>query len=158
IRATRSPSSADVSGRSVRWYSSCCQAADPVVTASMRWSVSPTPTFTPRPPFLAPSLLLPADGTLVEGDQSSVLLSWSATAPLGSNTFYVLYLTDDSNRLTTHWTRATSYRLPPDMRPRRLTTYSWYVVVMEKTGVGKGGIAKGKALSSAGPARTFQWR
>lgn len=121
-------------------------------------TITPTPTFTPRPPFRAPDLLLPADGLLIEGDLSTVLLSWSITSALEDNIFYVVYLTDDQGRLSTFPTRASSYRLPAEARPTRLTAYSWYVVVMEKIGIDQNGIFYGKALSDPSLTRTFQWR
>lgn len=121
-------------------------------------TITPTPTFTPPPPFRAPALLLPADGALIEGDQSTVLLSWTTTGLLSDNHYYVIYLTDDTDHTTTFQTRGTSYRLPAEARPNKLTTYSWYVMVMEKIGIDKDGIFRGKTLSPTGETRTFQWR
>lgn len=121
-------------------------------------TITPTPTFTPEPPFRAPDLLLPVNGSLIEGDLSTVLLSWSVTGSLADDTFYVVYLTDDEGRLSTLPTRASSYRLPAEARPARLTTYSWYVIIMQKIGVDQNGIFYGKALSNPSSTRTFQWR
>ncbi|RME50206.1 MAG: hypothetical protein D6796_03435, partial [Caldilineae bacterium] len=114
--------------------------------------------FTPRPPFLTPYPLLPADGTVIEGEGSTVLLSWTAAGDLPDNTFYVVFLTAEGGETHTYWTQATSYRLPAEARPPRLTAYTWYVVVMEKLGVDEKGIFYGHPLSSPGPARTFRWR
>lgn len=121
-------------------------------------TVSPTPSFTPGPPFLTPYLLLPSDGTLIEGDNSTVLLSWTASAILDENIFYVVRVTDEAGQTTTYFTQATSYRLPAEARPPTLTTYTWQVVIMEQLGLDENGNFYGKPLSNPSPTRRFSWR
>ena len=121
-------------------------------------TITPTPTFTPRPPFLTPILLYPQNDALIEGDTSSVLLNWTSSGTLDEETYYVVYLSDSAGQFKTFPTRATSYRLPPEARPVKLTTYSWYVVVMKKIGIDAEGIFYGKALSNPSQTRTFRWR
>ena len=127
-------------------------------TATPTPTITPTPTFTPQPPYLTPQLLLPADGALIEGDNASVLLSWTSGGLLDDNTFYVVYLTDEHGTLRTFFTHATSYRLPADLRPLTLTRFTWYVVVMEKIAIGDDGIFYGKAVSNRSAERSFRWR
>ncbi len=127
-------------------------------TATPTPTITPTPTFTPRPPYLTPQLLLPADGTLIEGENSSVLLSWTTGGLLDDDTFYVVYLTDETGKLQTFFTHDTSYRLPETLRPQTLTRFSWYVVVMKKIAIGDDGIFYGEALSDRSAERSFQWR
>ncbi len=121
-------------------------------------TITPTPTFTPGPPFAAPQLLYPADDALVEGDASSVLLSWTTTGLLDKQTFYVVYLIDEQGAERTYYTQATSYRLSPQDKPAQLTEYTWYVVVMRKIGIDEHNIFIGAALSRPSPSRTFRWR
>ncbi|HEY83566.1 MAG TPA: LysM peptidoglycan-binding domain-containing protein [Chloroflexi bacterium] len=121
-------------------------------------TITPTPTFTPRPPFLTPVLLHPQDDALIEGDTSSVLLNWTSSGTLDEDTYYVIYLSDNAGRFKTFPTRATSYRLPPELRPSQLSTCSWYVVVMKKIGIDAEDIFYGKALSNPSQTRTFRWR
>lgn len=127
-------------------------------TATPTPTITPTPTFTPQPPYLTPQLLLPVDGTLIEGENSSVLLSWTTGGLLDDDTFYVVYLTDEKGDLQTFFTHDTSYRLPETLRPQTLTRFNWYVVVMKKIAIGDDGIFYGKALSNRSAARSFQWR
>ncbi|OQY27578.1 MAG: hypothetical protein B6243_12850 [Anaerolineaceae bacterium 4572_5.2] len=119
-------------------------------------TITPTPTFTPRPPFLTPVLLHPQDDALIEGDTSSVLLNWTSSGTLDEDTYYVIYLSDNAGRFKTFPTRATSYRLPPELRPSQLSTCSWYVVVMKKIGIDAEDIFYGKALSNPSQTRTFR--
>ncbi len=127
-------------------------------TATPTPTITPTPTFTPQPPYLTPQLLLPADDALIEGKNTSVLLSWTTGGLLNDNTFYVIYLTDEHGTLRTFFTQATSYRLPNDLRPATLTRFTWYVVVMEKIGIGDDGIFYGEAMSNRSAGRSFRWR
>lgn len=121
-------------------------------------TVSPTPSFTPGPPFLTPYLLLPLDGALIEGDNSTVLLSWTASEILDENIFYVVLITDEAGQTTTYFTQATSYRLPAEARPPALTTYTWQVVIMEQLGLDENGNFYGTPLSNPSLTRRFSWR
>lgn len=121
-------------------------------------TVTPTSSATPGPPFLTPYLLLPSDGALIEGDDSTVLLSWTASEFLDENIFYVVLITDEAGQTTTYFTQATSYRLPAEMRPPTLTTYTWQVVIMEQLGLDENGNFYGTPLSNPSPTRRFSWR
>jgi hypothetical protein len=103
-------------------------------------------------------LLLPADGALIDGENSAVLLSWTASELLPADTYYVVLLTDEAGEITTYWTQATSYRLPANLHPSTLTTYAWYVVVMEEIGVDQNNIFYGNELSLPSETHTFSWR
>jgi LysM repeat protein len=121
-------------------------------------TITPTPTFTPGPEFEPPYLLWPPDGTLIEGDGATVLLNWATSQILDQNTFYVIFLTDELGNTKTFWTEAGSYRLPENLRPKQLTTFSWYVVVMERLGVDQNGAFYGNPLSAPSQTRAFLWR
>ncbi len=127
-------------------------------TATPTPTITPTPTFTPQPPYLTPQLLLPTDDTLIEGENSSVLLSWTSGGLLDDLTFYVVYLTDERGTLRTFFTQATSFRLPDELRPPTLTRFKWYVVVMKEIAIGDDGIFYGEALSNRSAERSFRWR
>ncbi len=121
-------------------------------------TTTPTATFTPQPPFAAPHLLYPPDNAIIEGDDASMLLSWTSSGNLDDETFYVVHLTNESGKLRTFETHGTSLRLPQDLRPKTLETFSYFVVVMRKIGIDESGIFYGKALSNPSQTRTFQWR
>lgn len=121
-------------------------------------TTTPTATFTPQPPFGMPHLLYPPENAIIEGDDTSLLLSWTSSGNLDAETFYVVHLTDESGKLQTFETHATSLRLPQDLRPETLSTFSYFVVVMRKIGIDADGIFYGKALSNPSETRTFQWR
>ena len=103
-------------------------------------------------------MLYPPDNALIEGDDSTVLLSWITIGHLKDDIYYVVHLTDDTGQLKTFPTHAASYRLPAEMRPNSLTTYSWYVLVMQEIGYGEDGIFYGQALSTPSQTRIFRWR
>jgi len=119
---------------------------------------TPTPTFTPGLRYQTPYLLLPSDGALMEGDNSTVLLSWTASAILDENTFYVVSVTAEAGETNIYWTQASSYRLPAEARPPRLTSYTWQVTVMEQPGFDENGVFHGRAVSAPSVQRAFRWR
>ena len=121
-------------------------------------TTTPTATFTPQPPFAAPHLLYPPDNSIIEGDDASMLLSWTSSGNLDAETFYVVHLFDEDGKLQTFETHGTSLRLPNELRPKQLSTFSYFVVVMREIGIDEDGIFYGKALSNPSQTRTFQWR
>lgn len=123
-------------------------------TATTTPTTTPTPTFTPAPPYLAPNLIRPLDDVIVEGDNSTVLFTWSSSGLLEPDHYYVVHVIDENDILQTYWTQANSYRLTE--RPPQLTEYRWYVLVMERK---ENGITvSGEPLSPSSEMRRFRWR
>lgn len=118
---------------------------------------APTPTYTPGPPYAAPVLLSPADGARFEAADPAPFLNWAAVAILEEDVFYVINLSAADGRERVQWTRSTSWRLSPDDRPARPTTFRWRVTVMRRLGGQDNDSYYGEALSPPGQERTFRW-
>ena len=129
----------------------------PVGDIVERPTPTPTATFTPAPPFVAPNLLLPRDGASFEGAES-ILLTWASTALLEADQVYVLFLSDDAGTRHTFETQGSSYRLPPDLRPTQPTTFTWQVQIMQHRGFDAQERAIMEPLSHPSRRRSFSWR
>ncbi|OQY49202.1 MAG: hypothetical protein B6242_00135 [Anaerolineaceae bacterium 4572_78] len=68
-------------------------------------TATPLPTFTPRPLLVQPMLLSPTNNTLIEGDDSTVFLSWTTSGLLTEDIFYVIHITDENGHLSTYPTK-----------------------------------------------------
>ncbi|MFQ5611395.1 MAG: LysM peptidoglycan-binding domain-containing protein [Anaerolineae bacterium] len=118
---------------------------------------APTPTHTPGPPYAAPLLLSPPDGAQIEGVDAAPFLNWTAVAILEEDVYYVVNLSSEAGEERVHWTQSTSWRLSPESRPARPTTFEWRVTVMRRLGGEDDASFYGEALSPPGQTRTFTW-
>jgi LysM repeat protein len=115
----------------------------------------PTETATPQPDYAAPNLLSPADEQMV--DASTLLLSWTSTALLAEDEFYVLEINWLNGETTEHWLKSTSLRIAKEERPANgLAT--WRVTIKRQTGTSPQGTPSGVVLTAPGELRTFEWR
>jgi LysM repeat protein len=93
-----------------------------------------TLTPTPEPDLAAPTLLAPADGSILSG-QDEVLLNWTAVGILKPDQSYVVTLTagDDRGPTATWWTKATTWRMPAEYRGNGSASvdYKWRVQVRQ---------------------------
>jgi LysM repeat protein len=138
----------------------------PVGTATPVPTLTPAPTLTPTPgpPRPAPQLLAPPEGSSFAGSDTVILLNWASVGILDPDEWYVVrmrYLTPGATQPQLVWTKATSWRVSPDLylegsgRPQQLR---WQVLVMRQTGVTEDGIWLGQEVSPPSEARTFTWQ
>ncbi len=125
---------------------------------------SPTSTPTPGPARPAPTLLTPPHGTAFEGADAIIMMSWASVGILDEDEWYTVRVRRTgvvAEYLPLEWTKATSWRLPPDLYVAGLTDpqrFSWQVNIMRKTGVDEDGTWLGEQISPAGEVRTFTWK
>lgn len=143
----------------------------PAVLAS---SPAPTPApangaasggafLTPQPEtiYIEPRLIGPPDGAVIPRNEAA-LLRWISVDVLDANEWYVLLLYPVSGAakpIPSIWTKATSYRLEPEMAPAegQAAEYAWQVSVVRV----KPGANSQYALEAASPPselRRFTWR
>lgn len=123
----------------------------------------PTPTPTSPPPYLAPNLLLPLDGSAFTLADDSVSLQWASVAELRENEFYevtVLDVTEGSGtRRVEGYVTNTTFVVPVSFRPSESLPHimAWWVSTVRQTGANPSG---SPVYASAGPAssrRHFTW-
>ena len=124
-------------------------------TPSATPTALPTPTRTPSPDYPPPSLLLPANGQVVEA--KTLLLNWTSPRLLDDEEFYVVQINWPNNVRTTHWVRSNSLRLLRDERPAN-GRINWTVSIIRRTGTSAQGNPVGLTLSPPGELRQFEWR
>lgn len=115
----------------------------------------PTSTPTPGPVYPPPTLLLPANGQVV--DQRTLLLNWTSPRLLADDEFYVITILWPNNVRTTHWVHSNSLRIQRDARPAN-GMISWSVSIRQRIGTSTEGNPLGIALSPPGETRQFEWR
>jgi LysM repeat protein len=117
--------------------------------------VSPSPTPTPGLPFRAPALLIPADGAVVTSDRD-ILLTWTSVGTLGKDQWYLVTLQTPGSpgAIAPFWTKGSSWRVPPDLKPagQTPTEVIWQVQVL----TGSPG-NPGKPASPSSTPRRFRW-
>jgi LysM repeat protein len=115
-----------------------------------------TPTSTAEPALAAPVLLGPANGSVLAG-QAEVLLNWTSVGILEPDQYYVVTLTagDERGPTTTWWTKATTWRMPPEYRGKNGASidYRWRVQVRHGSAEAPGLIA-----SPSSDEFRFTWR
>jgi LysM repeat protein len=128
-------------------------AATPAPTVTPEDTPTPSPTTGPRLP--APPLLAPADEATLDGN-STVLLTWAAPGILTQEEWYVVTVSavGSDQIIPSYWTRATSWRLPADLRvgSQSPTEFSWRVQVRSGSPSDPG-----SATSATSELRRFSW-
>lgn len=127
--------------------------APPTPTATP--TIPPTPTATPGPDYLAPNLLSPTAGEVV--DSPTLLFNWTSTSLLAPDEFYVLNLTWANGQRTEAWVKNSSWRITTEQRLSG-GPILWTVSIMRQTGAGPVGSPTGINLSPPGEQRTVEWR
>lgn len=118
-------------------------------------TIPPTPTATPGPDYLAPNLLSPGAGEVI--DSSTLLFNWTSTSLLAPDEFYVLNLTWANGQHTEAWVKNSSWRITTEQRVSG-GPILWAVSIMRQTGAGPAGSPTGINLSPPGEQRTVEWR
>jgi LysM repeat protein/ribosomal protein L40E len=126
-------------------------------------TTTPGPTATPTPPYGAPILLAPPDGTIF-GEDEVILLNWASVDILAADEWYVLrvqLVQDEDAQPAEVWTRATAWRMLPELHPppgAKSRLFLWNVTVMRHTGTNLDGTWQGAPAGPSSPSRTFTWR
>ena len=116
------------------WIPLCKRTAPP----------GPTSTPTPPPPYLAPNLLLPVDGSPFSLADDSVTLQWAAVGTLRENEGYMVTVEDitsgQGNKLV-RFVTDTKFTVPASSRPndRSAHIFYWWVVTVRQTGTDSDG-------------------
>jgi hypothetical protein len=151
--ATPTPSSTPVEARPTRRLTSTPTA-------------TPTVTPTPTPPFLAPTLVSPADGTIFIGREQFVVLQWQPVGPLAADEWYAVRLSWSENGVFDQRggnnLKETKWQIPADFfwgKADQETgrAYEWYVFVERVTETADGKKV-GEPLSPPSETRTLYWQ
>jgi LysM repeat protein len=121
---------------------------------------TPTPSSTPAPPYAAAHLLSPGDGTVFEGEDAAVLLSWTSVGILQQDQAYLVEL-DTPVQITpvTYTTQGTSWRLPAELRPTgRRRAMSWRVTVVQRNNSASGESSDWEPVGIPSETRHFVWQ
>lgn len=123
----------------------------------------PTSTPTPLPPYPAPNLLLPANGTSFKASDTTITLQWAAVGTLRENEGYMVKVedqTDTKNQLPETYVTDTKYIIPVSFRPKDNSAhiFSWTVVVVRQSGnTDESGNAIWEIAGTASTPRLFSW-
>jgi LysM repeat protein len=115
----------------------------------------PTETPTPGPRYIAPNLLSPANGQMVNG--STLMLTWTSTGLLDKNEFYVVQLSWPNDEKSEYWLKNSSLRLSKAGRPAPGLVI-WGVAIKRQSGVSANGAPVGEFLAQPNGVRTFNWQ
>jgi LysM repeat protein len=121
---------------------------------------SPTPT-TP-PPYPAPNLLSPRDGTIFGSNDQEIALQWAAVATLRDNEEYVVTIEDISSGSADkilNYVKDTRFIVPTNLRPTDGSTriYRWSVSVVRISGTTDAGNPIYISAGLASERRVFAW-
>jgi LysM repeat protein len=122
----------------------------------------PTPTPTSPAPYLAPNLLLPADGSFFGLSDETVTLQWAAVGALRDNEGYVViveHVTGSSGEKLERFVTDTKFIVPSSFRPtdRNAHIYYWSVVTVRQTGTDAEGRPVYEPAGAASTKRSFSW-
>ncbi len=128
-------------------------------TATPTLTPTPTPSSTPGPPYAAPHLLTPSDGTAFQGEETAITLSWTSVAILREDQAYLVELETPAQVMPiTYTTQSTSWRLPSELRPtggRQVMT--WRVTVVERADSTSTELPEWEPVSLPSKTRHFVW-
>lgn len=122
-------------------------------------TLDPNATPTPVPPYSAPPLLSPPDGAVFVGEEEPIVLEWGAVGLLRGDEWYEasLFQPPSSAPLEKTYTRATAWRVPPDLITSAGTgEFHWEVRVVREAR-SQGGRQIYREADASGEARTFTW-
>lgn len=122
----------------------------------------PTPTPTLPPPYSAPNLLLPNDGTRFVQPGESVTLQWASVGTLLESEAYqvtVIDFTDGDSRSLAEYVNDTKFIVPTSFRSNDATPhmYRWSVVVARQSGTDEDGNVVWELAGTPSDSRVFMW-
>ncbi len=123
----------------------------------------PTPmaiTSTPLAGFTYPKplLLSPTNGSIITGAKTYIVLNWASVGVLANSEWYLLRMwhSEEEPDPLKIWTKATSWRVPPELYPggEGSCHFLWQVTVVRKVSESDAGIA----ISPASERYEFCWQ
>ena len=127
--------------------------------------VTPGPTSTPTtpPPYAAPNLLLPADGTSYNVSGETITLQWAGVGSLLPNEAYEVVVedvTEGQGRKIINYVTDTKFIVPMDFRPSSDTSphvIRWYVTPVRQSLSTENGPSSYEPAGARSESRTFIW-
>ena len=127
--------------------------------------VTPGPTSTPPtpPPYAAPNLLLPADGTSYNVSGETITLQWAGVGSLLPNEAYEVVVedvTEGQGRKIINYVTDTKFIVPMDFRPSSDTSphvIRWYVTPVRQSLSTENGPSSYEPAGARSESRTFIW-
>ncbi len=122
----------------------------------------PTPTATLPPPYLAPNLLLPADGSSFTSAGDTITLQWAAVGTLRDNEAYQVTIEDVTSgkgeKLISYETD-TSFIVPASLRPSDNIphVFRWTIQAVRQSGSTKAGDPIWESAGAVSNPRVFSW-
>jgi LysM repeat protein len=119
-------------------------------------------TATPVPPYPAPNLLLPADGTSFKAGDL-ITLQWAAVGDLRQNEAYavtIIDITDGGARKLVDYVPDTKFNIPETFRPAATVPhiFYWTVLPVRQVGTNKDtGAPVWEPAGSVSAQRSFSW-
>jgi LysM repeat protein len=126
-------------------------------------TAGPTPTATLPPPYPAPNLLLPADGSVFTGANDTITLQWASVGTLRDNEAYQVTIddvTDGTGRRLVEYVTDTKFIIPVSYRPSGNNPHiiRWVVTSVRQAGVGQDGQPIWVSNGTISTPRVFSWQ
>lgn len=126
-------------------------------------TAGPSPTPTLPPPYQAPNLLLPADGTafVTSGDET-ITLQWAAVGTLRESEAYAITIVDvtkGTDEKIVNYVTDTKFIVPNEIRPADNTPHiiRWWVIPVRQIGTSKEGNPVWDKAGESSVWRDFVW-
>jgi LysM repeat protein len=125
-------------------------------------TAGPSPTPTTPPPYPAPNLLTPRDGTIYGLSDDEIALQWAAIASLRDTEQYQVTIEDvsqTSGKKTVLYVKDTRVLVPAELKPvdGSMHIYRWSVTVVRKTGTTDAGNPVYVSAGLVSERRVFGW-
>ncbi len=122
----------------------------------------PTSTSTPPPPYAAPNLLLPADGTAFTLANDTITLQWAAVGTLVENEAYQVTVEDvtlGEGKKLVEYVTDTKFIVPSTVRPTETLphVFRWSVGVARQNGTDASGNPIWVSAGASSSPRVFTW-
>jgi len=134
------------------------------ITHSPCERITPGPTSTPTnpPPYEAPNLLLPADGSSFNTSGETITLQWAGVGTLLDNEAYEVNIEDitgNTGRKLVDYVTRSKYIVPMSFRPSDPSPHviKWYVQPVRQSGSQADGTPIYTSAGARSEARTFIW-
>jgi LysM repeat protein len=122
----------------------------------------PSPTPTTPPPYPAPNLLTPPDGTVFGAAEEDIALQWATVYQLKENELFRVTIKDISMGAGTEtvlYTNENRKIVPKELRPTdgSVHVFQWSVSVVRQTGSTEGGKTVYVSAGAESERRVFAW-
>lgn len=122
----------------------------------------PTPTPTLPPPYLAPNLLLPADGSSFTSAGDTITLQWASVGTLRDNEAFQVTIEDvtsGTGKKLISYETDTSFIVPASLRPSDNIphVFRWTIQPVRQSGSTKAGDPIWESAGAVSSPRVFSW-